>query len=512
LLCSLVVVVFMLALVWSRRSLHVDLRRLGFGAGAAFVALLPVALAPLIAPTSRIGLQQTSKDELFGATLRDFFVPSTRHAIYGHEVKNLVGLHVGESVIFFGYGTMALACIAVAMLLRRRLPFSLPLRFALLAVPFGVLAALPAHESILGVRIAMPDPAELIGGLVSWWRVYERFGAVAGFGLVLLASVAIDRLIRSGRRAYVAAAGVGVALMFLEALPGLPVPVFRIGADPATTWLRAHPGGTVATYPIVPDWFGDPTWENLHWSSYYLQVYHHHPVFNAPLGAPRPTVSAIAATLVSDLSNEETPAILRGEGVRWVVLHQDVYQAMGESAPRLARGFAVVARFPGAQVLRVTAPPTNLRALVRERAGELAHRIAVGDAVIEFGNGFYAAENYGTYTGAHWLRQNGKLLVHTGGEPLPYIVYELRIRAFSAKGPRVVKIFEDSRQVGSFEVPAYEIVVHRRLRFPGIYSTLTFTATPGPHLLSAPDRRDASVLFESVRLVPVGLRLDREQR
>ena len=505
LLSSLVVVVFLLAVVWNRRSMRVDLGRLGFGAGAAIVGLLPVAFATRIAPTSRLGLQL--HQELFGATLRGFFLPSSRHVIYGQAVSDLVGSNVGEPVVFFGYGTMVLACVALAMLVTRRLPFSLPVRFALLAVPIGWFASLGGQQSILGIRVTLPDPVELIGGVVPWLREYARFAGVAGFGLVLLASASLDHLIRSGRRAYVAAAGLGIAVVVLEALPGLPVPTFRLQADAATTWLRAHPGGSVAMYPIKRAASGGLAYDNMYWSAYYLQVYHHHPIFEEPTGVPPATASAIAATLVGDLSDEETPAILRAEGVRWVVVHRSVYHAMGEPVPRLGRGFKIAARFPGVQVLRVTAPRANLRVILTAHAAELAHQIALGDAQVEFGDGFYGAEHFDRYIDAHWMQQNGELVIHPGDVPLPFVVYDLQIRAFSANVPRLVEVFEGSRRVASFEVPTSEVVINRRLRFPGTYSTLTFRAEPGPSPLGASDPRLASVYFESVAAAPVGLSL-----
>jgi hypothetical protein len=351
----------------------------------------------------------------------------------------------------------------------------------------------------------------LIGGVVPWLREYARFAGVAGFGLVLLASASLDHLIRSGRRASIAVAGLGVAVIVLEALPGLPVPTFRLQADAATTWLRAHPGGSVAMYPIKRAVAGGPAYDTMYWSAYYLQVYHHHPIFEEPTGVPPATASAIAATLVGDLSNKQTPTILRAEGVRWVVVHENVYRAMGEPVPRVGRGFTIAATFPGAQVLRVTARPANLGVILSADAAKLAHQIALGDAQVEFGAGFYRAEHFNRYTDAHWMRQNGELVVHPGDVPVPYVIYDLQIRAFSANVARLVEVFEGSRRVAAFEVPTSAVVIDRRLRFPGTYSTLTFRVEPGPSQLGASDPRVASVYFESVAAAPVGLKLGGHQ-
>ena len=455
LLCALVVAVFLLALVWNRRGLRLDRARLALGAGAAIVGLLPLALAARIAPSSRLGLQV--HETLSGATLQRLFLPSSRHPLYGRAVHALVGPNLGESVVFFGYGTMTLAGAALAMLLTRRLALTLPLRFALLAVPLGWFASLAGRQSILGVHFVLPDPVEVLGGIIPWLREYDRLAGVAGFGLALLASASLDRLIRSGRRAAVVAAAVGLAVIVFKAIPGLPLPTFRLQPDAATRWLRAHPGGSVAMYPITRGLRGGVAYDDMYWSAYYLQIYHRHPLFEPPTGVPAASASAIAATLVSDLSDAETPAILRAEGVRWVVVHRRVYRAMDEPVPRPPPGFALAATFPGVEVLRVTAAAENLTRFLSEHGAAVAQRLALGDASVAFAAGFYGAEHFDGYRDAHWMQQDGELVVRPGDMPLPYIVYDLQIAAFSAQVPRRVAVFEGSRRIASFAVPTSEV-------------------------------------------------------
>ena len=65
-------------------------------------------------------------------------------------------------------------------------------------------------------------------------------------------------------RRSIAVAGLGIAVIVLEALPGLPVPTFRLQADAATTWLRAHPGGSMAMYPIKRAVAGGPARPVIH--------------------------------------------------------------------------------------------------------------------------------------------------------------------------------------------------------------------------------------------------------
>jgi hypothetical protein len=507
LLCSLLVVTFGLAVIWERRSLRLDVRKVGVWLAAAGLGLLPAALATRIAPSSRIGLPHLAIDDLFGARLEDFFVPSSRHALYGRVVKAAVGTHVGDAVEFFGYATLVLAVVGVVMLARRRLVATLPVRFSVLAVPLGWFAAFPAQTSILGLRVPLPDPARAIGGLTSWWRVYDRFGAVAGFGLVILAATALDRLLRSERQSRVLAAWAAVVVIVLEAVPGLPVPTLRIHADAAARWLRGHPGGAVALYPAQPP-VTSQKWSDRYWLSYYLQTYHHHPLFVVPGGTPEGTYKAVAASLAGDISSPTTPAILRGEGVRWVVLHRDLYSELGEPQPRLPQGLKIAATFPGGQILRVTAAPANLVTLLEQRQKRVAHRIAVGSAITSFGQGFYGSERFGPYSNAHWLGQDGKVeITLPNAITVPYVVYEVRLHAFSTGTTHTVQMDEGSHRVATFQVPTSAVVVDRLIRFPGPNSTLTFTVSPGPIQLSPLDTRRASVYFLELTVRPVALQL-----
>jgi hypothetical protein len=499
LLASLVVAVFLLALVWQRRSLRLDLGRLGIGVGTAIAGLLPAALATRIAPSSRIGLTDTA---LYGAKLRDFFLPSTRHVLYGRAVGAVFPQHRGDSVAFFGFCVLALAVAALVMLRRRTLAWSLPLRFAVLAVPIGWFASLPAHAHVWGLNATLPDASEVIGTFVQWWRIYNRLAAVAGFGLVLLAVATLDRLLRSGDRRARAVAAVAIPLMLLEALPGLPVPTYRFHVDPSTAWLRAHPGGAVAIYPMPqPVAVNQARLDDLTWGSYYLQVVQQHPLFQSKPDQTSLTIPNLVQSLTSDPSRPVAASLLRRYGVRWVVIHRDVYSAIGQSPPTLGRGFAPVASFPGVQVLRVTAPPADFATVAHDQEPAVAKKAVGGDAPLSFGAGFQLPERYQNYRDGRWLEQDGVVAVPSD-VALPLVVYELRLAAFSAQGTRRVDVYEGTRRVASFPVPADALDVVRRFRFCS-GNSLRFVATPGPEPLGPSDPRLASVFFENLVLAPV---------
>ena len=73
--------------------------------------------------------------------------------------------------------------------------------------------------------------------------------------------------------------------------------------------------------------------------------------------------------------HRRTPGILAAEGVRYVVVHDDVYRMQGQPIPRLGKEFTLLRRFGDVRVYRLRAKPADLdRALERSRRH---HRPAV---------------------------------------------------------------------------------------------------------------------------------------
>jgi hypothetical protein len=419
-------------------------------------------------------------------------------------VRSLYGPHVGEQVLFFGYGVMVLAVVASYMLLRRRIALNLVTRFALVCIPLGWFLALPAYERIGNLRVPVPGPAFVLGGEISWWRIYERIAVVVGFGLVILAVVTLDWLIRQRRRRAIVVACLAAAVMLVEALPGLPSSRVEMKPSPVAIWLRAHPGGAVVSYPFEMSQnaqaFGDYWW---HW--YYDQTYHQHPVFDHPATGIEPTALGLTPLLASDPSNPDTPPILRAVGVKWVVMRDAIFAATGVQEEPVARGLRLVASLPGARIFHVSAKPADIASVIRSNEVGLARAIASGDAGIDFASGFYGEETYGDYNAARWLRQDGELHIQPA-VPRPFVVYKIEMNVFSHVVPRRLDVLDGNRVVGSFLVPPRETTLS--ISLPGTDSVLRLHASPGPKLLGGGDTRTGSIYIESVRASPISVILE----
>lgn len=506
---SSIAVIFIIVLLRARRRGAADLAlRIGIAGGAAVVAALPVLLAPRITPSAGLGLPAYQKDQLVGAKLGDFFLPSAHHVLEGRLARLFDHVHQGENVLFYGFGTLLLGAVGVILILGRRVQMSDMSTFALFAVPVGWFLALPARPSIFGTTVALPDAANLIGGYVSWWRIYARFASVAGFGLVILASVALDRLLRSGKRFQLGVAVAGILLIGFESVPGVPIATARLRPDAVTSWLAAHPGGTVASYPMAPSGRNLELWDRTYWSFYYLQTRYKHPIFALPQNEPESTTTQIASYLAQEISNPSTPSILAAEGVRWVVVRDAIYAAAGEAKPRVSSGLRLVASLPGTRIFRVVAKPADLDQTIQSAEPALARSFSGGNPAVEFAGGFYGSERYNGYTDAHWLKQDGRLIVKTV-TARPFVVYRMTLHAFAAATPRRLSLFEGSRRLAVFKVPTSDTTFQQDITFSRFVTALRLRVEPGPAILSTGDPRIVSVYVEGVSFDPISLKLTR---
>jgi hypothetical protein len=483
------------------------LLRAGIGMSVAGLLLLPALLAPYWTATSTLNLPPWGKQNFIGARLSDYFLPSTHHLIEGRLTRSVTGTHVGEHVAFFGFGLLVLAAVALTALLRGNLRWSTSTKFAVLAVLVGWWLALPAYGQIAGHSVPLPDAANIVGGAVSWWRIYARFASLSGFGFAILAARGVDYLRRQGSRRGALAVAICTGIVLLDSLPGVPVQTASLTPDFATRWLQRHPGGIVASYPVVPGNQNIDAWDRSYWGFYYLQVYHHHPMFDPPQGEPQPTTSEMASYLAEDLHAADTPAILRAEGVRYVVTHDNVYRLIGEPVPtgRL-NGLRLLSRGGGESIYRVTAAPANLVQLLSSDEPRLARQFAFGDPTLQFGSGFYGTEHFQGWRAARWLQQDGEVLV-TPSVGRAFIRYKLTLWAFANGQPRTLSLEASGKTYATFVVPTSASVFTATVQLPGA-TRFVLHADPGPTPLGGGDMRSASIYVEHLELEPVGLSLD----
>jgi hypothetical protein len=486
------------------------LLRLLIGAATVAIGLAPVALAPRLAPSSMLGLPPTTRSGLNGANLSNYITPSSHNALYGHVLHLANANYVGENALYFGIGLIGLGLIGAVLTIRTKTldpDRLLTQRFALILLPAAYLMALPAYASIGGKHVPLPDPAYVIGGIVSWWRFYIRFGLLVGFALSLLAAVTIDRAVRSlpklGRTVGLAC----LVVVALEALPFTSVPTSRLRPSPVVAWLASHPGGIVAVYPMVAantaGTSANPIWDNHVWGSLFAQITHGHPLYDLPaiqLTAQRANAIRL---LTSDLRQGTAAPLLRAENVRYVVLDDAVYRSLGQHPPAHPKGLRQIATVGGSRIFLVTARARAVDAALDAQRVEVARAYSEGSPTVKFVSGAFGDELYQGVT-ARWLGQDA--IAHLSSSILqPFVEYRLTFNGFSNAVPRRLEIFDGSTRIASFLVGTSESPFDTIIHLSG--PDLRFHAEPGPQVLSSTDSRDTSIYVTRLTLDPIAAEL-----
>jgi hypothetical protein len=203
----------------------------------------------------------------------------------------------------------------------------------------------PPHVTLFGVNL--PTPTQAVFDITTTWRVFSRFATVVMLGLVILAALGIDALVRR-RAAVVQFAMLGLLLALIGAdLWARPAQgVNRFTVPEAYHRLAALPNGIAAEYPLLPadrSQYGDTFW----------QSWYDKPVLNGYLeGSPEEG----RAMRLSQLSDPATAKGLKALGVRYVLLRGDIVAAGIADAGRPGRWFRPLYRNPQVSLYEVTQP------------------------------------------------------------------------------------------------------------------------------------------------------------
>jgi hypothetical protein len=514
LLASLLVLVFLgIEVVRSgRRGARLRTAGLGvFAYGVALVSVIPVLVVFARERSSfRAAVSRSAHDfTTYAAPISAYLLPSPRNPLLHHLGafgRWLIARHptdLTEHTLFAGYTTGLLAVVAVVFLLRRDgrlLEPAFRRRAAVLAAclaPVAFLMSLAPSERIAGIS---PGPSWLLAQITSYWRVYARFGELVGLALVLLAAFALTALAAREGRIRRLVPYLALALVVAELFPGNPVAIDTSARPGWVTWLAHAPRGIVATYPMPMN--GSQTDKLDALDLWYQQVYAD-PRFSISEMDPVEIQSRDQAIrfLAEDLESPLTPRVLATEGVRYVVVHDDVYNASGQPAPVLdPRFFTQLAR-PGARIFSVHAPDVNIARALRQNESTIAALERLQPPSLEVISGAYAPEPFNGDEG-RWMHGDTVIQLHNAQPPMTMRLTGL---AFSNGGPRVLEVEDGSgRVLASQTIPTYAVPLALGvLPDPSGTSRLTLTTAPGPAPLGGDDPRTGSVFLDGLGAEPL---------
>jgi hypothetical protein len=482
-------------------------KRLAVMAGVTVTPLIPALIVFVLdrkQAAQTLNNPVTQLTQLGASPFASYLLPSPRHPFLGHLANSLRPsdpLH--EKVLFFGYATIALAVAGAVMLVRRH-AFAQRQRtamtLAVVTAPIAFLLSLPSVIEVLGVRFA--TPTYVAGLFTSYYRVYARVGYGLGIAVVLLA-VAVLTHIGSRRHGRLLVIVLG-ALMVFECLPGTVAVIAANRAPRYDAWIATQPAGIVAHYPLPTD---NELAIILERDEYYNQRFTRHPnfaLFGAGIGGTREEGIRLLARYITD---PVTPRILAAEGVRYVVIHDDVYRALHADPPLVDPPFFTHAvTFGDVRIYRITPHPNShfLDKLLIKQAPTIAALEGLRFGTVTVGpGGFNGAERYHDVPGWHWMTQNGSVLVEN-----PYdhpMKFRLVGHTFSNTVPRTVEIGSNTGQtIASFKVSPFERGLNIRplVLAPGV-TDLNFHATPDPQQLGGGDERQGSIFLSPLRAVPL---------
>lgn len=337
------------------------------------LCLLPGLIAYKLDEESVASLITRSSVELqqYGAETSSYLLPSRGHPVFGGFARSVdSAAFYSERTLYFGWTTILLAAFGLYLLIRRDpMLFAQVMRrhavvLAAVLLPVAYWSSLRRVVHVLGIPI--PTLSYFAGHVTTYYRVYARIGVIVGIALVILAAPALDRLVRRYRWG----PAIGCALLVLVIFELLPARVYAWAGSASSPvydrWLSVQPRGIVAHYPLRADQV--PAVELIGREIYY-QMFHRQPLYNIVGPGTEGTREDAIRIMSGSITDPKTPGILAAEGVRYLLVHDDIYRAQGEEPPVAAEGFRLIRTFPGVRVfgLRQDVQPVDLDALLEQQ-------------------------------------------------------------------------------------------------------------------------------------------------
>jgi hypothetical protein len=417
-----------------------------------------------------------------GAVAEAYFLPGWRHPylsdITHHFVPDAEFIWA-ENTLYLGYSLLA-AGLAGAWLVLRRHPatYERPLLRVFLVgmavlAPVAFLVSLRRETSVFGVDV--PMPSYVVSEFTSFWRVFARFALLVTFALAGLAALALSIAIRRLRHG-TAIAVAAFALLAFEYYKGV-IPIHELTETPYSEWIERQPPGIVANYPLPTD---NPAALTLLSETFFQQTYNEHPqfmLFGSGYGGTREDAIRILARYIDDPS---TPGMLKANGVKYVLLHDDVYRAAGAQPPPVPAGFHLIDRIPGnvrALAIDADVQPADIDATLERNAAAIAAVQGITAPVATPLDEVDGRAPLGLEWDHPWVRR-----------------VNLIVTASSVGRPRKLHLYnEDGDPLGAFELgPVPDQVVYGPIDVDGEAERLEFRTEP-----------DGRVKVESVGVQPL---------
>jgi len=263
--------------------------------------------------------------DIYSSRPWEFFIPSVDHPVLGIFFYDFVRTHLHGSNIF--EQTLYLGMIPVGLLLGgivlvARERFGVDHRTYFLFFAFGALwmyfLSLPPLIAIGSINV--PTVSYFAYKVAPMFRGYVRFGMIVHFFVACAGAVVLVHLYRRMKRPrYYAMVAILLSLLAFEYWSVPPGYALAVDQPPEVyQWLAKEPADTmVAEYPMM-------RWEEAAFYTYpFWQRIHKKKLVNG--ASPENAKAWAFFEKVKNLEDPQTPALLKAAGVKYVIIHKNMY-------------------------------------------------------------------------------------------------------------------------------------------------------------------------------------------
>lgn len=262
----------------------------------------------------------------FSARPLEYLLPSINHPMLGRFLLNfsrdhLHGSNIFEQTLYLGVIPMTLCMTGFFLLIKMRDSASWHryYYFFTLGALWMLFLSMPPFISLGSLKL--PTVSYLMYKIAPMFRVYARFGILANFFMACAAAVVLSELAQrmSKVRYYLLLSALLLVLVFeYWSIP----PNYAHSIDPPPVvyqWLAKEPGDfIIAEYPMMK------SDEASFYTYLFWQRIHRKRMVNG--ASPDNQKAWDFYQRVNDLSDPETPQLLKSVGVKYIIVHKQMFR------------------------------------------------------------------------------------------------------------------------------------------------------------------------------------------
>jgi len=263
----------------------------------------------------------------------EYLLPSVDHPVLGRFIINFTRNHLHwsnsfEQTLYLGVVPLVF-CLIGLYIWRHKDDSKQRCYFLFFMGGFALMLSLSFPPAVLlgtfkvpaKVSIYLPTSISLLIYFIApMFRVYARFGILANFFLACAAAVVLSELSQKMTKIrYYVFLILLLPVLIFEYWSISPDAVHAIDTPPAVyQWLARQPGNfIIAEYPMMK------TEEAAFYTYVFWQRIHQKRMVNG--ATPNNAAACNFYQKVKDLSNPETPDLLKSSGVKYIIVHKQMY-------------------------------------------------------------------------------------------------------------------------------------------------------------------------------------------